>query len=344
MYVLYTSGSTGKPKGVMVEHKNVVAYVHAFKNEFNITPEDIMLQQSTCSFDIYTEEVYPILMTGGTLVIAQRHETADSNKIVGVMQKNNVTIISGFPYLLNELNKIEPIKTLHTAISGGDVLRKEFVSNLVRYMKIYNTYGPSETTVCATYHRYLGEELITIPLGKPISNCKIYILDKANRMMPIGIPGELCIAGAGVSRGYLNNKDLTDQSFITNPFNPNERLYKSGDLARWLPDGSIEFFGRIDNQVKICGRRTEPEEVEKHLLKHDSIEYAVVLPHSDTNGLKYLCAYIVSHRKYSVKEIKNHLLKYIPDFMVPEFFIKLKELPITPNGKVDTHSLPIVLK
>ncbi|MBT2259205.1 non-ribosomal peptide synthetase [Priestia megaterium] len=344
MYTLYTSGSTGLPKGVAVEHRNVAGYVHSFKDEFNITENDVMLQQSTVSFDISVEEIFPMLLTGGSLVIARKEEVADVEKLTKVMRKNNVTMISGFPLLLNELNKYPIVDSLHTMISGGDVLRKEYVTNLINKVKVYNTYGPSETTCCISYHQFTGELTTnSIPTGKPIANYKVYILDKNRQPVPVGVPGEVCIAGVGVTREYLKRPDLTKERYVNSPFNPEEKMFICGDLARWLPDGSIEFLGRIDNQIKICGRRTEPGEVEEQLLTHPAIEEVCVIARENKIKNKYLTAYIVTNEKVSVSELKEYLLNSLPDFMVPAYFVELDKLPLTINGKIDKKNLAVVI-
>ncbi len=344
IYTLYTSGSTGQPKGVTVEHRNVVGYYHSFIDEFKLTENDIMLQQSTVSFDISVEEIFPILLTGGTLVIACKDEVASIEKLLIVMRNNKVTMISGFPLLLNELNKYPPVESVHTMISGGDVLRKEYINNLIDKVKIYNTYGPSETTVCISYYEVTSERIQSgIPTGKPIANYKVYILDKNRKPVPIGVPGEVCISGVGVSRGYLNRPDLTSERFVKNPFIPNEKMYISGDLARWSPDGNIEFLGRIDNQIKICGRRTEPGEVEEKLLEHPNVTEACVIARENKDKNKYLTAYIVINETISATDLKEYLYKFLPDFMVPSYYVVLDKLPININGKIDKNNLAIIL-
>ncbi|MCU0288696.1 MAG: AMP-binding protein, partial [Acidobacteria bacterium] len=215
-YVIYTSGSTGKPKGVMVEHQNVIAYIYAFYNEFDITTNDIFIQQASFAFDIFVEEVYPILFKGGKIALPTRNECLDINLLIKFIAKNNVTIISCSPMYLDLLNKAGGIKTIHTFISGGDVLKSEYVNKLLEIGNVYNTYGPSETTVCATYHKCLKDAASSIPIGKPIANYKIFILDKGNKLAPLGVMGELCIAGPGVTRGYLNRPELTADRFKRN--------------------------------------------------------------------------------------------------------------------------------
>ncbi|MGE7625092.1 non-ribosomal peptide synthetase [Viridibacillus sp. NPDC096237] len=345
MYTLYTSGSTGEPKGVAVEHRNVTGYVHAFIHEFNITSNDRMIQQSTVSFDISVEEIFPILFVGGTLIIAKRHEVSEIPKLIEVMDKNKATMISGFPLLLNELNNYPIPTNMHTMISGGDVLREEYVTNLKNQVRIYNTYGPSETTVCINYFEYNDDSCeSSIPTGKTIANYKVYILDKNKEPMPIGVPGEIFIGGVGVSREYHNRPDITTERYMLDPFQNNEgKMFKSSDLAKWLPDGNIIFLGRLDNQVKIRGRRTEPDEIQRILIKHKAVKEAFVLARIDKYNHKYLTAYVVGEDLLSAVELKKYLAEILPDFMIPSYFVQLDKIPLTINGKVNTKDLPVVI-
>ena len=366
-YVIFTSGSTGKPKGVMVEHRNLLAYINAFCREFEITTNDTVIQQASFAFDVFMEEVYPVLSKGGKVVILSKEEFLDIPLLVETIQKNEVSIISCSPLLLNELNKYNTLSPIHTFISGGDVLKGEYVDKLLKTGKVYNTYGPTETTVCITYHRCINAFEASIPIGKPISNYKVYILDRGDNFLPIGIPGELCAAGAGVTRGYLNNPELTAEKFkravishssiviggsskvSDNPSKPspndlspmtNDRLYKTGDLARWLPEGNIEFLGRIDHQVKIRGFRIELGEIELQLLRHDQISEAVVVARQDKDS-KYLCAYVVPNENKKLLDLRNFLSDKLPAYMLPAYFVQIDELPLTPNGNIDKKALPI---
>ncbi|MCK4257326.1 MAG: amino acid adenylation domain-containing protein [Halanaerobiales bacterium] len=347
IYIIYTSGSTGKPKGVMVEHRNVLAYINAFKKEFNPDHTDVVLQQASYAFDASIEEIFPILTEGGKLVISKRDQIRDINILIDVLEKNKATIISCSPLLLNELNKMHPIESIHTYISGGDVLKAEYIFNLQKHAKVYNTYGPTETTVCVTYNKCKDSEMVNVPIGKPIANYKVYILDRNQQLVPVGVAGELCVAGDGVTRGYLNRPELTAEKFIPNMFLKNsnvlrDKIYRTGDKARWLPDGNVEFLGRIDNQVKIRGFRIELGEIENQLLNHDKIAEAVVIDRIEPNGDKYLCAYLVlvgEVNSLSVAEIRTYLEKELPDYMIPSFFIQLDKIPLTTNGKVDRNAL-----
>ncbi|MBN1050272.1 amino acid adenylation domain-containing protein [Clostridium botulinum] len=336
-YIIYTSGSTGRPKGVMVEHRNVVAYINAFCHEYNINNNDVILHQASYGFDTSIEELYPILLVGGKLIIAARNDIKDINNLVGLVDQNNVTIISASPLLIYAMNQMEINKSVRLIISGGDVLKKEYISNIKKGRQVYNTYGPTETTVCATYYK-CGEVLEdNIPIGKPIANYHVYILNKDGKIQPIGLPGEVCIAGDGVTRGYLNNYELTKEKFIESSGIKDKRIYKTGDLGRWLSDGNIEYLGRVDKQIKIRGYRVELCEIEQAILKDKNIKDVVVIYSDD----KYICAYIVGNVKINTKELKRNLYKEIPRYMVPQFIMQIDKMPESINGKLDNSKLPI---
>jgi hypothetical protein len=295
--------------------------------------------------------------------------------------------------LLNELNKTgKGFPSVHTYCVGGDVLKKEYIDNLLKNGNVLNGYGPTESTVCATFYKCSGEETTDIPIGKPIANYKVYILDKDHHLVPIGVPGELCVGGPGVTRGYMNQPELTNYKFFdkalsylllalrkterakntlrernqpkvyqgipgarnqklrSNPLTlraksqePRAKLYRTGDRARWLTDGNIEFLGRIDYQVKIRGYRIQLEEIEHRLLKHDAIKEAVVLVREDRGDDKYICAYIVTDRAGAFddlsRDLKKYLSRYMPDYMVPSYFVPLENIPVTANGKIDKKAL-----
>ncbi|MCP5054812.1 MAG: amino acid adenylation domain-containing protein, partial [bacterium] len=355
-YIIYTSGTTGKPKGVMVEHRNAVAYVHSFYHEFNLTPDDIFLQQASFSFDVFVEEVFPILLTGGRSVIVQRDMLIDMERFSSFMLKQGITIISCSPLLLNEIDKLPDTGGIRIFINGGDVLKHEYIGNLLKKGGVYNTYGPTESTVCATYYRCSPDDSGSPPIGKPIANYSVYILGNDFQLLPIGVPGELCVAGAGVSRGYLNRPELTVERFIekdkdfshgrtrtnTDKHGENEKVYLTGDLARWLPDGNIEFLGRIDHQVKIRGYRIELGEIENRLLKHQTVKDTVVAVKENDGGDRYLCAYMVTvnEKELNAAELKDYLSGDLPDYMIPAYFVSLDRFPLTATGKVDRKSLP----
>jgi len=346
-YVLYTSGTTGNPKGVQVTNANVCHYARAFSHEFNPGQGDRMLQYSVCSFDIFVEEVFTTLLSGATLVIPSEETRKDVRKVLEFCAGNGITMISGFPYLLAEMNRMPELlpKSLRLLISGGDVLRAKYISRIKDKVTIYNTYGPSETTVCASYFRADNAEPLadgTFPVGKPVLGTRIEIMDEDMRPVKNGEAGEICISGEGVSRGYLGDKP-ENVNFTVAP--DGSKVYRSGDLGYILPDGNIAFLRRKDKQVMILGKRVESDEVENVICTCSEVEDAVVCPATDTEGLSYLVAYVVPRKgKFNLTELRRKLSRYLTPFMIPEFFVAMPSFPMTPNGKVDRKSLPVVLK
>lgn len=346
-YVLYTSGTTGKPKGVVVENHSVVNYAQAFESEFHTGPGDIMLQYSVCSFDIFVEEVFTSLLNGAAICIPS--VAIHNGSLTGLMkfvERHNVTILDGFPYLVAEINKLPKIpSSIKLIISGGDVIRGSYITNLRgRGIKIYNTYGPSETTVCSNYYRVDNVEPLddgTFPIGKAVNGVWVKILDKNLKEVPQGEIGEICIFGEGVSRGYLGNPP-EQKNFVT--MNDGTRMYRSGDLGYEMPDGNIAFLHRRDEQVMILGKRVEPEEVENVLNNCPGIERGIVRAFLDENGLHYLVAYFVADKSCTLHKIHEWLASKLTDFMIPEFFVKMKRIPLTHRGKVDMEALPVVMK
>lgn len=346
-YVLYTSGTSGKPKGVSVENHSVVNYCEAFKTEFKTGPGDVMLQYSVCSFDIFVEEVYTTLLNGAALCIPSH--AVHNGSLTGLLkfaERHGVTIIDGFPYLIAEMNKLDYIpKSIKLIISGGDVIRASYITRLKELgIKIYNTYGPSETTVCSNYFRVDNAEPLddgTFPVGKAVKGVEVKILDKDLKEVPQGTVGEICIFGEGVSRGYINNAP-EQANFVT--MADGTRMYRSGDLGYELPDGNIAFLHRRDDQVMILGKRVEPEEVENVLNTCPQVERGVVRAFQEDNGLHYLTAYIVPKEGAKLKDIRKYLSDRLTNFMIPEFFVKVKEIPLTRRGKVDVEALPLVMK
>lgn len=347
-YVLYTSGTTGKPKGVLVENHSVVNYAEAFEAEFHVAPGDVMLQFSICAFDIFVEEVFTTLLNGAALAIPPR-SVHDGNieALMDFCERHGVTVISGFPYFLADMNRHRRFPSkLRVLISGGDVVRESYITWLKNHdFVIYNTYGPSETTVCATYYRIDNVPALddgTYPVGKAIKGVEVKILDKDLEELPPGKTGEICIFGEGVSDGYIGNPP-EQENFVT--WHDGRRMYRSGDLGYALPDGNIAFLHRRDKQVMIIGKRVEPDEVENVLNESPCVERGVVRAYTDEQGLAYLTAYIVlSHKYCKVSRIRNFLKSKLADFMIPEFFVKMEEIPLTPRGKVDNHALPVVMK
>lgn len=342
-YVIYTSGTTGKPKGVVVEQRNVLTYINAFYNEFNISERNTILVHASYSFDHFVEEVYPVLLKGGRLVIVKKNDVLDIDVFSNIIQKNKINIISVSPHVLYELNKLpkEKLDGVNLFLSGGDALKKEYISNLVKYGLVYNTYGPTEATVCATYYKCVDDNIDeNVLIGKPISNYSIYILDQNLKQVPIGIPGEIFISGDGITRGYLNKINLTKEKYLTNPLT-GERMYKTGDMGRWLSDGNTEFMGRNDNQVKIRGYRIEIQQIESTILRFSDVKEVCVIDRDDKYGVKYLCAYFTADRVVNIAALKQYLLEELPAYMVPAYFIQLEYMPMTLNGfKVEKSELP----
>jgi amino acid adenylation domain-containing protein len=361
-YIIYTSGSTGTPKGVLVEHCNVVANLFAFYKEFEITAEDTVIQLTDYTFDAFVEEIFPVLLRGGKIVIPPRTQRMNIEFLSDFIVKHDVSIIDCSPLLLKEFHRLHRIRGVRIMISGGDVLRNEYVDHYLGSGSVYNTYGPTEATICSTYYRCRPRGTAVIPIGKPIANYQVYILGAHGQLQPPGVSGELFISGPGITRGYLNKPELTSERYINyklqiankmvafgqilNAYGektlaPNTNtLYKTGDLARWLPDGNIEFQGRRDNQVKIRGYRIELGEIENKLLEHKDINQAVVVEKSEETGDKYLCGYFSSAKSLEAAELRDYLGKKLPEYMIPWFFVPMDRFPLTPTGKIDRKALP----
>jgi len=338
-YVIYTSGSTGSPKGVQVEHRQLTAYIHSFYEYFTVTDQDVFLQQASYSFDAFVEEMYPVLLKGGTVAVLPRAIAKDMQDIRDYAEQYKVTMISVSPLLLNALDKMKNIESIHTYISGGDVLKREYIQHLLARGRVVNTYGPTEATVCCAYYTCKKDDIL-IPIGKPIANYEVYIMNENKAPQPVLLPGEIYIGGEGVTRGYINNEELTKEKFIQHPYTQNARLYRSGDYGRFLPDGNIEFLGRMDSQVKIRGYRIETTEIESKLLEHRDIYAAIVVLRKGKDDEDYLCAYFTSCKQIGANTLRNHLEAILPVFMIPAYFIRLEKIPVNTSGKVNQGALP----
>lgn len=346
-YVLYTSGTTGRPKGVCVTNRNVCHYVRAFENEFHIAPGDIMLQYSVCSFDIFVEEVFASLLNGATLAIPTEEDKENIYSLMNFVERHHVIIISGFPYLLAEMNHLSKIpSSLRLLISGGDVLRGIYVNHLLNQAEVYNTYGPSETTVCASYYHCNRGKVLddgTYPIGHAVKGAEIRILAQNGEELPVGKVGEICIYGDGVSLGYIGEHEEENRAFesTTN----DEVMYRSGDLGYILPNGELAFLHRKDTQIMIYGKRVEVTEVESRLYQCQNIQQAIVRAFTDEAGLSYMTAYVVTEDKdMKVSVIKKELAENLTSFMIPEFIVKMPQIPLNTNGKPDITKLPVVMK
>lgn len=341
LYIMYTSGSTGKPKGVMISERSVTDYVQTFTDFFEVTSKDIVIQQASISFDTSVEEIFPILCAGGKLIVLQ----AGGRDVEAMMQvciDHRVSLLSTTPLVVNEINShINCSKlALRVMISGGDALKASYVDNLLKQLKFYNTYGPTEATVCATFGR-VTDPINADIIGLPIANHQIYLLNEKMQEVGFGQKGEICIGGIGLAEGYLNRKTETDKAFVQNPFDGDKRIYKTGDIGLRLQNGTIKFCGRKDSQVKIRGYRIEPSEVEHHILQLGEVNDVCVLSREDRTGSKHLVAFYTSTGSYSADLLRQQLGKIVPMYMVPSYLLPIKEIPKTVNGKVDYKSLAL---
>lgn len=342
-YVLYTSGSTGQPKGVVVSHKNVVRLVKA-DNYAKLKGDEVILSTGAISFDATTFEYWGALLNGGTLVVCRQEQLLDPGLLTKEIEKRQVNTMWFTAGWLNQLvdTHISVFATLRLVLTGGDVISPLHIQKLKQAysgLRIINGYGPTENTTFSAC--YIVERLMpSIPIGKPVSNSSVYIFDEHRQLVPVGIIGELFLGGDGVAIGYLNNPGITLDKFVENPYKKTERLYKSGDMGRWLPDGNIEFFGRKDGQVKLRGYRVELGEIKSALQDMPAVTEALVLYAHVKEKDKQLIAYLVAEKELSASEIKEFLSTRLPLYMHPDYYIRLPELPLTANGKIDDKALP----
>ncbi|MGC1377497.1 MAG: amino acid adenylation domain-containing protein, partial [Anaerolineales bacterium] len=357
-YVIYTSGSTGRPKGVLLQHDGLLNLVQAQVDAFLIRAEQRILQFASFNFDASTSEIFMALSCGATLCLATRDDLMPGEKLDNTLQQLAINVVTLPPVALNVVSATLP--KLETLIVAGEACPASLVAQWADNRHFFNAYGPTEATVCASIQPCFIEQAGPPPIGFPIANTQIYLLDAALNPVPVGVPGELYIAGDGLARGYLNRPDLTAEKFIPNPFSSltgispivragsGARMYKSGDLARYLPDGSIEYLGRIDSQVKIRGFRIELGEIEAILANLPEVREVVVLAREDLPGDplagtgKRLVAYLVANpdANLSSHDLRNTLKTQLPDYMVPAAFVFIDQLPLTPNGKIDRKALP----
>ncbi|UQZ35484.1 hypothetical protein C2I18_19325 [Paenibacillus sp. PK3_47] len=332
-YIIYTSGTTGNPKGVAVEHRSLVHLCCWHNAYYHVDSTDLAAKYAGTGFDASVWEIFPVLLAGATLHIVPAELRLDAKKLNEHYESCGITIgflpTSIFERFIQYENR--SLKRLLTGAEKLKVVREQTY-------ELYNNYGPTEYTVVTTSFR-IDREYANIPIGKPVGNTRVYILNQGNRLQPVGVAGELCISGDGLARGYLHNEELTNAKFTENPYAPGERMYRTGDLARWRPDGNIEYLGRIDQQVKIRGFRVELGEIESRMLGIGGIREAAVKDW-DRDGTTMLCGYYVSDTERSPASLREALQRTLPDYMVPACFIRLGELKVTANGKIDRRALP----
>ncbi|WP_100525573.1 non-ribosomal peptide synthetase [Mycobacteroides abscessus] len=352
-YMIYTSGSTGTPKGVLIEHHSVVNRLSWMQRAYPLDHTDVILQKTSISFDVSVWELFWWMIEGAAVCLLEPNGERDPDVITAAIERHSVTVTHFVPTMLTAFldyvraaGVVDRLSTLRTVFASGEALgpntvtafRELFGSDCAT--ELVNLYGPTEATVDVTHFRCTAD-LNSVPIGKPIDNTRIHIVDNVDgklRPLPIGIAGELCIAGAGIARGYHRRPELTAQRFVENPFPGERRVYRTGDLARWLPDGNIEFLGRVDHQIKIRGHRVETGEIEFQLRSISGVSDAVVTAWTDDGGQQRLCCYAVTED--STEDIRRKLLITLPEYLIPSVIFPMKAFPLTPNGKVDRQALP----
>ena len=359
-YIIYTSGSTGKPKGVMLEHSGLCNFTMAHRQCLQIDEESRVLQFASLSFDACTWEVVLALTNGASLHLARRENLMPGDSLRALISESRITHVILPPTALSVLGTDDGLETVRTLVVAGEACPPQMVVPWSRGRRFLNAYGPTETTIVASI-QVLTEALASmdmLPIGKPLANIRMYLLDKWGQPVPVGVSGEIHIGGEGVARGYLNRPELTDERFLADPFSGESgaRMYRTGDLGRWLPDGSIEYLGRCDFQVKIRGLRIELGEIEARLAEMPQVRDVVVVSRDDDSGDKRLVAYVTQDRfsggvvgsvssvdldsAAGVGMMRDHLKAVLPDYMIPAAFVILDSMPLTPNGKVDRKALP----
>ncbi|UPK68821.1 amino acid adenylation domain-containing protein [Chitinophaga filiformis] len=342
-YIIYTSGSTGHPKGVMIAHRSNVNMSLDQIRIFSVTQHDKVLLFAPLSFDASISEVFMALYCGAAIIVPDEKMIKDKDVLIRYMKAKEVSVVTFPPSFLDLLSE-DDIEGLRCIITAGEAARPAKAVATARKVAYFNAYGPTECAVCVSTYRVgdKDQDSVNIPIGKPIANLSVYILDDSLQPVPIGIIGKIYVAGVGLAREYLGKPEISREKFIANPFAAGERMYDTGDMGRWLKDGNIEFYGRADDQVKIRGHRIEPGEVEDALFRvSKAITQAAVMART-VKGEISLVAYYVSSELIDKAWLRQELMKLLPDYMIPSFFVKIKALPLTPNGKVDKKALPDV--
>ncbi|MDZ7963735.1 MAG: amino acid adenylation domain-containing protein [Nostoc sp. DedSLP03] len=353
--IFYTSGSTGVPKGVVTIHQGLVNYALTAKNTLGLNNQDRFLQLASIGFDVFLEEILPTWLVGGVVVLPHEAKVITATQLEQIISQQKVTVMemttAHWHEWVSQLTSLgmRPPSSLRLLLVGGETILSEYIKQWQQFhLPLVHVYGLTETTITSTMYQLPPDTAplemgYKLPIGRPLSNTTLYILDEMLQPVPIGVAGELYIGGDGLARGYLNRPKLTQEKFVPNPFSSDKsaRLYKTGDLARYLCDGNIEFLGRIDHQVKIRGFRIEPGEIEAALNNYPQIQQAVVIANADTSGNQRLIAYVVSEEEtVNTHQLREFLQQRLPAYMVPAVFVILDTLPLTPNGKIDRKALP----
>lgn len=342
-YLIYTSGSTGQPKGVQVSRRSLSVFCAALQHVITIQPCDVVGSMTSASFDMFLSEIFPFLSAGATVALADRERLLDPGYIDGFIAARGITAMIGTPSLFSSLLDVGcTLPPTLRIMTGGEALSNSLANRLSAMTSVWNRYGPTEATVAQAACALKPPIQDTPPMGRPFPQSRMYVLDGRLNPVPIGVIGELYIGGSQLARGYSARPDLTAERFIPNPFGTGERLYRTGDLARWRPDGQLEHAGRADHQVKIRGYRIELREIEAALSSHGDVASAAVIAREHRAGDKRLVAYVVARegKVAEMPDLKAHLLKMLPSYMIPAAFVPMDKLPLTRNGKLDQRALP----
>ena len=356
-YVIYTSGSTGNPKGCMVSHRNVVRLIKNDRHNFDFSEKDVWIVAHSFCFDFSVWEMYGALLYGGKAVVPSREDVRNTETFHALLRKYQITVLNQTPAAFLNLIEIEDRQETHTlsqhlryVIFGGDRLDPASLQKWIKHYRpdqiaLVNMYGITETTVHVSYCKITENDIVHAngrsPIGRPIPETQIYICDPYMNLQPVGVVGEIYVGGTGVCKGYLHLPEITKERFIDNPFNPGERLYKSGDTGRWLPDGTVDYLGRNDQQIQIRGYRVELGEIICALDNHPQIEKSEVLSRLSNAGTNELMAYFTSKENLDISVLRVYLAGLIPSYMIPSYFVQIPEFPLTANGKIDRKALPL---
>ncbi|MFZ6012640.1 MAG: amino acid adenylation domain-containing protein, partial [Bacteroidota bacterium] len=345
-YVIYTSGSTGKPKGVMIEHRSAVNMALEQIRRFGVMSTDNVLQLASCSFDASISEIFKTFFSGATLVMVEQKVIKEPKSLFDFIRHHHVTIVTFPPSFLASVD-LRELSGLRVIISAGEAAKLDTALECIKHVKYFNAYGPTECTVCVSIQdvnayikNHTESSVYSVPIGRPMANTTVYLLDDDHNLVPVGVPGEVCVSGVGLSRGYLNQDDLTAKSFVDNPFQPGTKMYKTGDLAKWLPGGELEYLGRKDHQVKIRGHRVELGEIQHAIENLPEVEQALVIALDDPDREKTLVAYFSGSKEVDISSLTEKLQHVLPAFMIPAHVIQVNDFPLNKQGKINRNLLP----